>query len=137
MPATFDPSLPTLKDHIRLALGDRHHDATAGPISSPLLADETIQAKLDTFDYPEALAQLAESLISEFGQRPDEYSESGGIKISWRERIAAWQKIVDAARSGGIKTPANKRISRPRAAVAETTKQAATTTHPMTAFRSD
>jgi hypothetical protein len=105
MSATFDPTLPTQRDHIRLAIGDKHNNGTAGDITNPLLQDEIIDAKLAMFGYPESLAQLCESLIAEYGQRPDEYSESGGVRIKWGARIAAWQKIADNARAGKIKTP--------------------------------
>lgn len=139
MTSTFDPSLSATKDHIRLALGDTD-------TSSPLLADETINAKLASFPYSEALAQLAEALISQFGQKPDEYSESGGVRLKWSSRIDAWRSLVEAARAGDIPDPGPTRIARSGAAVGETTKQAMTpstrrtvSTNPtlMEGFRSD
>jgi hypothetical protein len=117
---TFDPALPTLRDHIRLALGDT--DATAG-----LVADATIDAKLGLFGYCEALAQLAEGLVSRFGQSPSEYGESGGVKFAWAERIDAWRDLVKAARSGAIRPPTSTRVARPGIAIGETSKQAMTT----------
>ncbi len=140
MAATFDPALSTLKDHIRLALGDKD-------TASPLLADETIAAKLSAFSYCEALAQLAEALIAEFGQRPDDYSETGGIHVKWGERIDAWRRIAEAARNGEIATPDTAtRTTRHRAAIQELSRQAQTPATPRTStgvptlmegFRSD
>ena len=119
MAATFDPTLATLKDHIRLALGDTN-------VNTPLLDDQTINAKLAAFSYCEALAQCAEALISQFGQRPSEYGESGGVRITWGERISAWRKIVEDARSGRINPPTTTRAARSRIALQETSKQAQT-----------
>jgi hypothetical protein len=116
-----------LKDHIRLALGDRHNLGISGNVTTPLLQDEVIEAKLAVFTYQEALAQLAEALVAEYGQKPDEYSESGGIRIKWGQRVKAWQAIADSARAGDISAPGTVQISRPRAAVQETNAQAQTT----------
>ena len=127
MAATFDPALPTLKDHIRLTIGDRGPDTW-------LLTNETIQAKLDTLPYPEALAQLAEGLAAEFAQNPSSYSESGSMSISWGERVKTWLAIADRARSGKIKTPAlsTSRIPRGPMAARRLAQQSQTTTTPRT-----
>lgn len=117
---TFDPALPTLRDHIRLALGDT--DVTAG-----LVADATIDTKLGLFGYSEALAQLAEGLISSFGQRPSKYGESGGVTIEWAGRIDAWKELVKAARSGQVVVPTTTRVARAGMAIAQTTAQTQTT----------
>ncbi|MEN6583051.1 MAG: hypothetical protein ABFD54_11425 [Armatimonadota bacterium] len=124
MTATYDPTLPTLRDHIRLALGDT--DTT-----NPLVQDETINAKLTTCGYCEALAQLAEALASEFAQRPDSYAESGGLTVKWGERVQAWQDLADSARSGKITPPyttgSGGVASRTRAAVGKMHVQASLT----------
>lgn len=125
MTATFDISLASKRDHIRLALGDI--DA-----SSPLLVDETIDAKLSAFSYLEALAQLAEALVAQFGQRPDEYSESGGLSIKWGERIAAWRKLAEDARSGKIEAPTTAKTQRYGAAVKQLNLQSQTGGTPRT-----
>lgn len=122
--ATYDPALPTLKDSIRLALGDTD-------MTEPLLLDATILAKLGLFPYNEALAQLAEALIAEFGQKPDEYSEDRGIRLKWTQRMNAWQRVIDAARSGQIMAPTATRTSRAAGAVGQLN------TPSMTGFRSD
>lgn len=123
MTATFNPALSTLKDHIRLALGDV--DAAA-----MLLLDETILAKLAAVGYGEALAQCAEALLVLLATEPDVYEEHGGvhvgIHVEFRQRIPALQQLIHAARSGKIHppvlfTPANLRRV---LAVAPTAEQA-------------
>lgn len=103
--ATYDPALPTKKDHIRFALGDT--DVTA-----PMMGDDAILAKLSLFSYPEALAQCAEALISLFGQQPDSFSESGGVSFKWGARLESWKLIVESARTGNIATPGARRKAR-------------------------
>jgi len=119
MPAIFDPTLSTLKDHVRLALGDFHSEEISTLVENPLLQDEVINAKLTAFGYAEALAQLAEALIAQHGQKPDQYSESGGVTIKWGERVASWKLIADNARAGKIKVPSTTKIARPGIAVGE------------------
>jgi hypothetical protein len=120
MAATFDPSLSTLKDHIRLAIGDT--DTTAA-----MLADETIAALLAAHTYPEALAQCCDALVTRYGQRPDEYAESGGVKITWGERCKRWSELADNARAGKIKTPTATRTARTLGNASQTTLQDQTT----------
>lgn len=105
MTATFNPALTTNRDHIRLALGDTD-------TAAPLVDDATIDAMLARFGYLEVLAQLAGSLVTQFGQRPDEYGESGGVKMTWKERIQAWRDLASAARSGKIQPPTSRRVAR-------------------------
>lgn len=116
---TFDPSLATPKDHIRLILGDTDE-------AHPLLADETIEGMLSAHPYGEALAQLAESLIAEYGQRPSEYGESGGVRLTWGDRVSAWRRIADDARAGKIQPPTSTRPARSGMAIQETAIQAQT-----------
>lgn len=117
MAATFDPSLAAPRDHIRLALGDKHDNATSGAVTAPLLQDEVIDAKLAAFSYAEALAQLAEALVTQFAQDPDKYAESGGLKLEWTERIRAWTELASRARAGLIVAPSTRRTSRGTGAV--------------------
>lgn len=136
--ATFDPALGTPLDHIRLALGDHHSDSVAGPVTDPLLLDAVIQAKVDALGYVEALAQLAESLAARFAQQPDEYSESGGLRFKWSERVTQWLELARRARSGQISIPGQARVYRPGAAVQRTTVQATLTSSAAgSQFRSD
>lgn len=128
MAATYDLTLPTDKDHIRLALGDIDTD-------NPLLQDETILVKLQSFGYREALAQLAEGLASQYAQMPDSFTDDG-MQLTWRERISNWQSLAKSARQivtppSGI--PPNAR----RPEISRTVIQASTSTGVMAGFRSD
>ena len=98
MTATYDPSLPTNRDHLRQLLGDTD-------TASPLLQDETIDAKLQAFGFTEALAQLADGLASELSQRPDSFKEDGGVEYSWQHRVVQWRELATKARSGLIMPP--------------------------------
>ncbi|MBI1756193.1 MAG: hypothetical protein HYR64_03700 [Fimbriimonas ginsengisoli] len=110
MSFSFDPSLHAPRDHARLALGDT--DA-----ASPLLDDETLDAKLSSSGYLEAVAQLAEALATRFAQEPDRYSEGqAGLSAQWTQRIAAWRKLAEDCRSGRIAPPGGA-ASRPPARV--------------------
>ena len=127
-PATFDPALATSRDYIRLALGDTD-------TSAPLLVDDTIDAALVEYSYNEALAILADALITEYGQMPDRYSEDQGIALQWTQRIAAWERIATLARTGQIQIP-GAHLTRPGIALEQTTLQT-TLTDSSSQFRSD
>jgi hypothetical protein len=136
MSATFDPTLPTQRDHIRLALGDKHANPTAGAITDPLLQDATIDALLDSLGYVQALAQLADSLATEYAQRPDEYREAGGQGFKWSERVKSWREVASMARAGKIRVPGTTRLSRRGVAAGQMTAQTSLTDTP-SHFRSD
>lgn len=90
MTASFSPTLDTAKDRMRDALGDR--DVPDGALRQ----DEEYVARLSLAG-SEALAtaQMAIGLASEFAQKPDSYSESGGISVRWSERIKTWLALAD------------------------------------------
>ena len=136
MSATFDPTLPTQRDHIRLALGDKHADASAGDITEPLLQDETIDAKLAAWGYSEALAQLADALATEYAQRPDSYQEYQGLTMRWSERVSAWRELAKLARSGKIGVPGQTAM-KTGIAIASTTAQSQASDPRYSKFRSD
>jgi hypothetical protein len=134
MAATFDPTLPTKKDHIRLALGDAHANAESGPVADALLPDELISATISIHGYSEALAQLADSLVARFAQQPDYMAESGGVTVRWSERISVWKSIAERARAGQIPDPTSTiKKNTARIAVGKLAAQSAVDTR----FRSD
>ncbi len=135
--ATFDPALPTQRDHIRLALGDRHNNDAAGAVTDPLLTDAIIDAKIAALGYLDALADLAEGLAAEKAQEPDEFQESsGGLKFKWSERVKYWLNLADRCRKGLVKVPGVTRTTNYGVAVKLTTVQT-TLTGPGSGFRSD
>jgi hypothetical protein len=56
----------------------------------PLLQDEEYAAILSRYPYNIGLATILESLANKVSAYPDEYDETGRIKLSWRERGKAW-----------------------------------------------
>jgi hypothetical protein len=137
MAATFDPTLPSQRDHIRLHLGDKHDLDVAGPVSDALLQDEVIDANLREFGFAEALARLADALAVDAAQRPNEYEQPNGVKVKWSYRVAIWQSIAKQARAGVIPVPGAKKRPRYTAAASLLDVQR-TFTDPLTSdFRSD
>lgn len=113
MSFSFQPGLPNLLDHVRLALADTDS-------ADPLLQDETIVTKLSVFGYLEGLAQLADGLAVQAAQDPTRYAEgSVGLTAEWNERVAAWRKLADDCRSGLISDPSG--ASKARIAVGDIT----------------
>ena len=103
MAFSYDISLFTALDRVRHALGDV--DATA-----PLRDDETIEAVLlltgttptaTVVTDAETLAviDLASALAVEYARKPDSFSKAGGISVSWRERVKAWQTLASSLRA--------------------------------------
>lgn len=111
--AYFDPALPTPKDYIRLALGDKHSGSEAGPVPDAFIQDTTINAILSSKGYVQALIELAQAMISEISRKPTDYAESGGINVSWKERIPVLQDLISRAQSGKISDPTKVRRSGP------------------------
>lgn len=107
---SFDPSLPSVRDRLRLQLGD-----TSGNAATELLADSIYDA---TYAYhgngeSKTLVALAEALIAKFSQAASRIN-LGDMEFSWRDRMVAWKAILTkfegistAAGGGGfvIRTP--------------------------------
>jgi hypothetical protein len=95
MTATFDLTLSTPTDRIRAAVGDRDVPDNA------LRQDEEYEAQVGLAGGDERLATIAIAigLITEFGQRVDSFSESGGIAVRWGERKASWTLLIEQLRA--------------------------------------
>lgn len=99
---SFDPSLPTVRDRLRLQLGD-----TTGVEATEFMSDATYDA---VYAYngnkePETLLALAEGMIAKFSQSASRIN-LGDMEFSWRDRMKAWSAIVQkfegiAASAGG------------------------------------
>lgn len=88
---SFDPSLPSVRDRLRLQLGD-----TTGVEATEFLPDETYDA---VYAYngnkePETLLALAEGLIAKFSQAASRIN-LGDMEFSWRDRMTAWKAITE------------------------------------------
>lgn len=85
MTCTFDESLPSPKDRIRLLLGD-----TGDPC---LRSDETINALVAAVGEAAATAELAAGLAIYYAQQPDAMSADGAT-ISYRARVEAMRALA-------------------------------------------
>lgn len=94
MVATFDNTLPTPKDRMRAAVGDRDVPANA------LRQDEEYEAVWVQQGGDERLATavVAEGLAAEYAQRVDAFAESGGISVRWGERVKTWLALAAGLR---------------------------------------
>lgn len=96
MTASYDNSLATVLDRIRFTLGDTDVD----PETNALKPDEEYLAVIAaTASEEEAIALMAEALATQIMQDPDSYSESGGISVSWTQRIKTWLALADQYRT--------------------------------------
>lgn len=89
MGATYDEAAPGVPlNYIRRRLGDTD-------VSVPLLSDEHIIAVLDEANSKEAaLVELADELIARYGKEPDSVTLPSGLKVSYKDRITVWARIV-------------------------------------------
>ena len=87
---SFDPSLPAVRDRLRLQLGD-----TSGNEATELLLDTVYDASLAYHgnSEPATLVYLAESLIAKFSQAASRIN-LGDMEFSWRDRMVAWKGIL-------------------------------------------
>lgn len=109
MAATFDPALATKRDEARMWLGDYHTNASAGVVANAYFQDATYDAKIAAYTFPEAVAQLANALVSKYANQPDLYEEGHSLKLEWRARLATWRAIAAEARKSGAKPSVNYR----------------------------
>ncbi len=94
---TFDPTLSSLRDQIRLRLADT--DASAS-----VFADETIDAMLAMYSYDEACAQLAESAGAEFARKAS-IIDNGPLRYEYQERSAFFTNLAKSVRSLAMPAP--------------------------------
>lgn len=86
---TYDSSLSTARDRIRLAVGDT--DAT-----NPLRWDETIDALLTLHGEATATALIARSLANQYAQEPSNTTLPGGLTVSYSDRVKSWLSLAGA-----------------------------------------
>lgn len=99
MSFSFDPTLASWRDHARLALGDVES-------ATPLLENETIDAKLTSFGFLEGLAQLADGLAMRAAQDPSRYAEgAAGLAVEWTQKVGAWRQLAADCRAGRVAMP--------------------------------
>ena len=106
MTATYDPTTPTLRDRIRLLVGDTDvaTDAETGE-SLAWLPDETYDsAILRTTSETGAIAEMAAALASKIAKDPDRYTDESGMSVSWSARV---KTLVDLAKDMRAATAAS------------------------------
>lgn len=91
MPFTFDPSLSTPRDQIRLRLADTDS-------ASAVFDDLSIDAMLAMYSYDEACAQLAESAGAEFSRMAG-VVDNGPLRYEYQERAAFFTGLAKSIRS--------------------------------------
>jgi hypothetical protein len=98
MAASYDNTLPAARDRARYQLGDTD-------MAAALEQDETYDANLALYGESLAIAVMAEALASRYAQRPDSFTSTTGMSVSWRERVKTWlalaTRIRDAQSLGG------------------------------------
>ena len=91
MSFSFNPSLPTFRDQIRLRLADTDS-------ASAVFQDSSIDAMLGMYSYDEACAQLAESAGAEFSRMASTV-ENGALRYQYQERAAFFAGLAKSVRS--------------------------------------
>lgn len=89
MSASYDPTLTTALDRMRLRLGDTDVE----PEEDALAPDETYLALLSLQGEALGTATLAESFAARFGQEPGTVTV-GGDTISWKDRVSTWLELA-------------------------------------------
>jgi hypothetical protein len=97
---TYTDTLPTSRDTARFLLGD-----TSNSAGTELLTDAAIDAVLVIYAPNPAVAFLATGLASRFAQKPSDVALPHGLRVAWRERIAAWLGLAAQMRAGGVVGP--------------------------------
>jgi hypothetical protein len=91
MSATYDETLATDLDRVRHYLGDTDVD----PEENALRSDEHIAAVLEGEESLEAaIVVIADGLIAQFGQEPDNVRLPSGLTVSFKNRIDAWKRLI-------------------------------------------
>lgn len=94
MSASYDETLPTLKDEARYLLGDTAVD----PPEDALRSDELINAVLNKKGFELGLAFIADGLVAEISQEPVKIT-LGGLAVDYAARIPAWKDLASRMRT--------------------------------------
>lgn len=89
--ATFDPTLPTARDRVRLRVGDTNGQPQW------FLADATINALLEIYPFEEVCAQTAETIGAMCAQLAV-MTDQPGLKIQYQQRSKAMYELSDRIR---------------------------------------
>lgn len=97
---TYAEGMATTKDVVREAIGDTN-------AAAPLRSDERISATIVRFasasrPIDSTVAFLVSGLANEYRTRPSSFSESGGVSVSWADRVRGWDALVRSLAKGEI-----------------------------------
>ena len=95
---SYDPTSTTTRNLARGILGDID-------TSNELRADAHYDAILALYGYSAGVAFVANSLAAEHGRKPGSVTLPSGLSVAWRDRVATWLALAQAAISGGLTGP--------------------------------
>jgi hypothetical protein len=95
---TFDATLPTYRDWVRLLTQDQD-------VTTCILQDETINTLVTTLGYGPAIAQICDMLLVIYATQPDYIRERYGVEVRFDSRIAVLQELAQKARAGLLPDP--------------------------------
>ncbi len=101
---TFNPTLPTLKDHARMALRMWSFTSEADAIAKAYFSNEMIEAKILAFGYLEGLAQLAEAALAGVSDKLIKWTE-GDVSEQIADPNEYYRQLAKDARGGVIQAP--------------------------------
>lgn len=70
--------------------------------ASMLFPDEAYLNYADLYGWDQGTANLAVIAKNKYGNMPSSAALEGLGSASWRDRMAAWQSVIDAALGGGV-----------------------------------
>lgn len=101
---SYDASLPTTLDRIRLIVGDTSNDETA-----ELFPDDTYAATIDQYtNWKLAAAAMAEAMAVQIEQDPTSVNLPGEVAVGWQDRTrslrakAAQLRVEAAAEDAAV-----------------------------------
>jgi hypothetical protein len=112
---SFDPTLPTTLDRIRLIVGDTSND-----VATEWFLDDTYEAEIANYtNWKLAAAAMAEAVAVKIEQEPRSFTATGDMAVSWGDmtrslrlqatRLRAEAAAEDAASGNGITSVALSR----------------------------
>ena len=89
-------------DRARRLLADTGQLTDASGTAIWEFSDEEIQGWITVDGFAEGVAKLADSLATKFSREPSSYSDDGGLRVEFRERINQLNKLARELRGSII-----------------------------------
>jgi len=85
---SFNPALPTLRDRIRIQVGDTN-------VASEIYPDATYDAAISQYsDWKLAMASMAEAVAVAIEQDVSSFSAGGDLSVSWSDRTRSLRALA-------------------------------------------